>query len=109
MSLDLDLIYSKFNLKMDKSSNHVVYEFEEFRLDAIHGPLGSGGAIPVPEYGLTGQSTANRRQRSLRRQVKAIFGVAGVEEGSSTPAAGGDGRSNGSFQSIETVTVLCSR
>src|SRR5260221_6026654 len=42
MSLDLDLIYSKFNLRMDKSSNHVVYEFEEFRLDTVHRMLYRG-------------------------------------------------------------------
>jgi DNA-binding winged helix-turn-helix (wHTH) protein len=36
MSLDLDLIYSQFNFKMDKSTHHRIYEFEKFRLDAVH-------------------------------------------------------------------------
>jgi Tol biopolymer transport system component/DNA-binding winged helix-turn-helix (wHTH) protein len=36
MSLDLDLIYSEVNFKVDKPSVHKVYEFEEFRLDAVH-------------------------------------------------------------------------
>ena len=36
MSLDLDLIYSQFNFKVDKSDKNKIYEFEEFRLDAVH-------------------------------------------------------------------------
>jgi TolB-like protein/DNA-binding winged helix-turn-helix (wHTH) protein len=36
MSLDLDLIYSQFNFKMDKLNHHRIYEFEKFRLDAGH-------------------------------------------------------------------------
>ena len=36
MSLDLTLRVSEFNFKMDKPSNHKVYEFEDFRLDAVH-------------------------------------------------------------------------
>ena len=36
MSLDLDLIYSQFNFKMDKSTHRKIYEFEKFRLDAVH-------------------------------------------------------------------------
>src|SRR5260221_583202 len=36
MSLDLILKNSQFNLKMDKPSDHKIYEFEEFRLDAVH-------------------------------------------------------------------------
>jgi len=36
MSLDLDLIYSQFNFKVDKSDKSKIYEFGEFRLDAVH-------------------------------------------------------------------------
>lgn len=36
MSLDLSLIFSEFNFKMTKSTNQKIYEFEEFRLDAVH-------------------------------------------------------------------------
>ncbi len=36
MSLDLDLIYSQFNFKMDKSRDQKVYKFEQFRLDTLH-------------------------------------------------------------------------
>ncbi len=36
MSLDLDLIYSQFNFKVDKSDKKKIYEFEKFRLDAVH-------------------------------------------------------------------------
>ena len=36
MSLDLDLIYSQFNFKVDKSHKNKIYEFEKFRLDAVH-------------------------------------------------------------------------
>jgi len=36
MSLDLDLIYSQFNFKVDKSDKNKIYEFEAFRLDAVH-------------------------------------------------------------------------
>ncbi len=36
MSLDLTLRVSEFNFKMDKPNDHKVYEFEDFRLDAVH-------------------------------------------------------------------------
>jgi TolB-like protein/DNA-binding winged helix-turn-helix (wHTH) protein/Tfp pilus assembly protein PilF len=36
MSLDLDLLYYDFNLTMDKSNRYEIYEFERFRLDAVH-------------------------------------------------------------------------
>lgn len=36
MSLDLDLIYSQFNFKMNKSNRHKIYGFEKFRLDTVH-------------------------------------------------------------------------
>src|SRR2546423_4848955 len=36
MSLDLDLVFSEFNLSVDKSSDQKIYEFEDFRLDAVH-------------------------------------------------------------------------
>ncbi len=42
MSLDLDLNYPEFNLKMGKSSNNKVYQFDEFRLDAAHLMLSRG-------------------------------------------------------------------
>ncbi len=36
MSLNLDLVFSEFNLRMDKPSEQKIYEFEDFRLDAGH-------------------------------------------------------------------------
>ncbi len=49
MSLDLDLIYSQFNFKMDKSRNQKVYEFEQFRLDTLHLMLyRDGQQVPLP-------------------------------------------------------------
>lgn len=36
MSLDLTLNYSQFNFLMAKPRNHIIYEFENFRLDAAH-------------------------------------------------------------------------
>src|SRR5688572_19365570 len=36
MSLDLELVFSEFNFKVDKLNDHKVYEFEEFRLDTLH-------------------------------------------------------------------------
>lgn len=48
MSLDLDLNYSEFNLKMDKSSNNKIYRFGEFKLDASHLMLSrNGDEIPL--------------------------------------------------------------
>jgi len=48
MSLDLDLNYPEFNLKMGKASNSKVYEFDEFQLDAAHLMLSRNGEeIPL--------------------------------------------------------------
>ena len=49
MSLNLDLIYSDFNLTMNKSNHYKIYVFERFRLDAGHLMLyGDAEEIPLP-------------------------------------------------------------
>ncbi len=49
MSLDLDFIYPDFNFTMDKLSHHSIYEFERFKLDAVHLMLyRENEEIPLP-------------------------------------------------------------
>ncbi|MBA2494766.1 MAG: winged helix-turn-helix domain-containing protein [Acidobacteria bacterium] len=85
MSLDLDLIYSQFNFKVDKSDKSKVYEFENFRLDAVHLMLyQKDEEIPlVPKAVETLLVLVEKRGEILSKDelMKAIWTDSIVEEG----------------------------
>lgn len=84
MSLNLDLIYSQFNFKVDKSNKSKIYEFEKFRLDAVHLMLyHNGEEIPlVPKAVETLLALVEKRGEILSKDelMETIWTDSVVEE-----------------------------